>query len=112
MYHPRIIQQRVEKATVQIRTGMPGFEVKRLSVSQAQAWEERLKLRKGKELTSEEQNHILSELVMAMPLWPAQEVIVRQFGELEMKIQEGGHEDGIMTQILKSRQQGITTLCA
>lgn len=128
MYHPEIIKKKVSQQETRF-----GIQIQRISVADAQARSIYLEAKKGSAIEQADQTHILSELalckadasywleryakiktadmrVTAMPLLPAQQVIINKLGEYELRIARKEHEDGIMPIVLKSRQQGATTL--
>jgi hypothetical protein len=46
------------------------------------------------------------------PLWESQDLILSELGRLQQERQESGHPDGLLVNILKARQLGMSTLGA
>lgn len=131
MYHPAIITQRLNSMVDALRKQGIQITPTPLTVQQSAAWEAHLADAQERPLTKEEQHHIRSEMVLnkadylywrnrygkiksdgkvqTFPPKPSQVIFLNMIAELERKAFAGERRDGLLFQVLKSRQVGIST---
>lgn len=131
MFHPSIIQKRLDRQVAVIRESNPAFEPRPLSIPTATQWVTHLGT-EPRTLDAQEVDVILSESTLCkadfrywaerygyikgklgererVVFMESQEIIMEKVAELELAAMTGKRADGILIQILKARQLGAST---
>lgn len=131
MYHPSLIQRRLQQQIDVVRLTTPTFEPMPLDIGRARQWAEHLG-DAPRILHPEEIEHVTSELLLCksdfrywaerygfikgkqgerelFTFMESQEIILRKVAELEGQAYRKERTDGILIQILKARQLGAST---
>jgi hypothetical protein len=141
MYAPDVVAAREEIATRQFGAAFPNGVIPRYSVRDAAALTARVMTARAEDgtltrpLTEDEQLFIASSRVRVIydfryfaerfcwidmeghglrrltPFWESQALVLDQLGRIEQDHQASGSPDGLLLNILKARQLGVSTLC-
>jgi hypothetical protein len=140
MYSERMVAVRLERQAPLIRSIFPSGEIPRYSIDDALALTGQLQSAvddKGKllrPLDQDEQTFIVSSRLLTIsdyqyfaerfvwidqeghglrplfPLWESQAFVLKALGDLEWRRHTEGHPDGLLLNVLKARQLGVSTL--
>lgn len=140
MYSERMVAVRLARQSTIIRSIFPSGEIPRYAIDEALALTGQLQDAvdaKGtvtRPLSQEEQTFIVSSRLLAIsdyqyfaerfiwidqeghglrplfPLWESQAFVLKALGDLEWRRWQDGHPDGLLLNVLKARQLGVSTL--